>query len=70
MTVLIQGQLCLPSLENNIADLCDTGWCETLFTQKYILLSTCGICLEGTWLMINLDDINTDVKYNALLPNY
>lgn len=68
MTVLIQGQLWLPSLENYTADLCDTGWCETLFTQKYILLSTRGISLEGTWLMMNSGDINTDVMDNALLP--
>lgn len=42
MTVLIQGQVWLPSLAKNIADLCDTGLCKTLFTQNYILLSTVG----------------------------
>lgn len=70
MTVLIQGQLWLPSLEASIADLTDMGWCETLFTQKYILLTTCGISLEGAWLVMNLGDINADVMYNVLLPNY
>lgn len=48
MTVLTQGQLWLPSLEDSAADLSDARWCETLFAQKYILLTTCGIFLEGT----------------------
>lgn len=68
MTVLIQGQLWLLSLANNIANLCDTAWCE-LFTQWYILLSTCEISLGGAWLMINFHDINTNVIYSAHLPN-
>lgn len=69
MTVLIQGQLWL-SLEDRAADLSDARWCETLFAQKYILLTTCGIFLEGTWLIKNSGDINTDAMHHVHLSNY